>query len=170
MKTKVPKKAKLYDGDVAFDYSGNAMGYLPYKHKNKVKSAQIDGVNYLYPVWDSTIQAYRNERSVYTLGELNFVQYPQPTLPTGNGDAYVGEIDSCILIKNYIWDDELRFVDYHRGQYSVGIKFISIRTGKEYYVFLTNFANFVSEMVNGIVKGNFTFTKRGGKFGLRILK
>lgn len=170
MKTKAPKKAKLYDGDVAFDYQGNAMGYLPYQRKLQVKSDQIDGIYFLEDVWDSTVKAYVKRKSVYNLGELNFDQYPLPTIANWNGDVYVGGIDNCMMIKNFIWDDEMKFIDYHRGQYSVGMKFISTRNGKEYYVFLSNFAEFVSEMVHGIVKGNFTFTKRGSKIGLRLLK
>lgn len=169
MKAKAPKKAKLYDGDVAFDYQGRALGYLPYSRKTHVKADQLDGIHFLESFYDPTIGAYNKRKSLYTLGELNYTPFAQPTAPAWNGDVYIGEIDNCMMIKNFIWDDELRFIDYERGQYSVGMKFVSERNGKEYYVFLTNFAEFVTQMVNGIVKGNFTFTKRGGKFGLRIL-
>jgi hypothetical protein len=169
MKTNVPKKAKLYDGDVAFNYAGNPLGYLPYSRKQHVTADQLDGIYFLENVWDGSVGSHVKRRSVYTLGELNYVQFPTPLAPNWNKSVYVGEIDNCMMVKNFIWDDELKFIDYERGQYSVGMKFVSTRTGKEYYVFLTNFAEFVGEMVNGIVKGNFTFSKRGGKFGLRIL-
>ncbi len=169
MKTKVPKRVKLYDGEVAFNYQGNPMGYLPYQRKQQITADQIDGIHFVEEVWDSTVGAHVKRKSIYTLGELNFVQFPQPVTTKWNNNVYIGDIDNCMMVKNFVWDDELKFIDYERGQYSVGMKFVSTRTGKEYYVFLTNFAEFVAEMVNGIVKGNFTFSKRGGKFGLRIL-
>jgi len=169
MKAKAPKKAKLYDGDVAFNYAGNPLGYLPYSRKQRITADQLDGIYFLENVWDSSVGAHVKRRSVYTLGELNYVEFPQPMQPAWDKYVYVGEIDNSMMIKNFIWDDELRFIDYERGQYSVGMKFVSIRNGKEYYVFLTNFAEFVTQMVHGVVKGNFTFSKRGGKFGLRIL-
>jgi hypothetical protein len=168
MKIKTPK---LYAGDISFDMDGNMLTHTPWGGiRLNLTADMISGDRVLTDKYDYLTNTRNKTASFYTLAELNFVEHPQPVpAPYGN-DIYVGECDQYYTVKNFIFDDELKYTGFYRGQSSAGLEFKSTLTGKEYAVFLTDFTDYVNDMVFGVVKGKFTFCKRGTKYGLRLLK
>lgn len=74
--------------------------------------------------------------------------------------------------ENFIFEDDLQFVGFHRGCSSAGATFQSLNDGKEYNVFLKDLSDMIlaDGFRCGIVHGLFTFVKRGQNYGLKYLK
>lgn len=168
MKIKTPK---LYDGDISFDMDGNMRTHSPWGGlRTDLTAGMISGDRVLIDKYDYTTRLRNKTASFYTLAELNFVEHPQPIPASYGNDIYVGVCNQYFTTKNFIFEDELKYTGFYRRQSSAGLEFKSTITGKEYEVFLTDFTDYVNDMVFGVVKGKFTFCKRGTKYGLRLLK
>lgn len=70
---------------------------------------------------------------------------------------------------NYIFSDTLEYDTYSRGRSSALICFKSQSNGKSYSMFMTDFDDVAKLMVNGVLKGTFTFQKRGQNYGIRMV-
>jgi len=146
---------------------------LKREHKIKITADQINGDRFLYDEWGyaNGQGQYIKKNSYYSITELNIVPLAVPEVdPYNSNKVYVAEIDQYYNTKNFIFTDELKYTGFYRGQSAAGLEFKSNTTGKEYAVFLTDFDVYVGNMILGVVKGNFTFSKRGAKFGLRMLQ
>lgn len=75
--------------------------------------------------------------------------------------------ENCEWKDNYIWDDILEYSSYGRGRSSISFKFKSKMNGKEYYMFVSDFDNIICELNKGMIKGNFTFVKKGKNYGIK---
>lgn len=73
--------------------------------------------------------------------------------------------------ENYVFEDELKFKGFYRGCSSAGAKFISLKDGKEYNVFLKDLEQIITakDLCSGVISGQFTFVKRGSNYGIRYL-
>ena len=70
---------------------------------------------------------------------------------------------------NYIFSDVFEYNGYSRGRSSALILFKSITDGREYPMFMTDFDSVARKMVNGVLKGEFTFQKRGQNYGVKMV-
>lgn len=70
---------------------------------------------------------------------------------------------------NCIWNDELKYDSYYRGRSAAGMSFRSLRFGRIYTVFMTDFDDMVYLMKYGVIIGDFTFCKRGSNYGVRLV-
>lgn len=94
-------------------------------------------------------------------------QYKIPFDKNGNLVCYAGYSWVEKLVDNYIFEDELEYVCYGRGRSSVTFEFISLKDGRKYEMFISDFDSIVNEMKNGKIKGKFTFVKKGQNFGFK---
>lgn len=90
-------------------------------------------------------------------------QYQIPFDTKGNQLSYVDTYwgRDAIMKDNYEFEDTLVYSGYGRGRSSVTMDFKSKTDEKNYSMFISDFDSVVSEMVNGEVKGKFTFVKKG---------
>lgn len=67
-------------------------------------------------------------------------------------------------IENYVFEDTLTYVTWTRGRSSV--KFEFKRTdGRMVGMFVSDFSDILRDLVDGKIKGKFTFAKRGANYG-----
>lgn len=66
---------------------------------------------------------------------------------------------------NWEFDDTLVFVQFVCGGSRVNMQMKSRTTGMNYSFFLTDTEKMLPAMDHGVIKGRFTFCKRGGNFG-----
>lgn len=73
---------------------------------------------------------------------------------------------------NFEFQDEIQFSCFSRGQSSAKAIFNSNLNKKKYFVFLADLGDMLKHGVeeNGIIKGIFTFSKRGQNYGIKLLK
>ncbi len=155
---------KQYMGEVPFDHFGNqksaAFGYrMLLQEKNLV-----NGCLYL-SIWDG--RKHVDTLSIFTPAEarVEYLTSPDPRDPKA-----IATMPSHILVPNYIFVDSLEYVGFTRGGSSVNLSFKSLSTGRTFIVFLSDLAEFVERMDKGkILNTQFTFCKRGTRFGLKIL-
>jgi hypothetical protein len=71
-------------------------------------------------------------------------------------------------LDNFEFEDELTFKHYGRGRSSV--TFTLERTnGKTVSMFVSDFSDAVPKLVDGKLKGRFTFVKKGTNYGCRMV-
>lgn len=70
---------------------------------------------------------------------------------------------------NYEWEDELVYTDYSKGRSAVNFEFTSRKTGKIYSMFLSDFCRSIVLLDEAVLKGKFTFVKRGSNFGVKLI-
>lgn len=73
---------------------------------------------------------------------------------------------------NFEFKDELCFECFMRGQSSAKAVFCSNLNKNKYFVFLTDLDKIIKHGIeeNGIIKGTFTFSKRGNNYGIKLLE
>lgn len=72
---------------------------------------------------------------------------------------------------NYVFEDEIKFINLHRfGVSSVYAQFESTTTGKKFTMFTKDLSDCFNDFVNGKLKATFTFCKRGQNYGIKVVK
>ena len=72
------------------------------------------------------------------------------------------------MIDNFIFTGTLKYYEYRRGRSAA--YFVFTRSAGEFVtVFLKDFEGMVPLMVNGLIAGEFTFTKRGRNYGCKLV-
>ncbi|EGL19848.1 MULTISPECIES: hypothetical protein [unclassified Paenibacillus] len=120
----------------------------------------------LYPIihenkyWQSS---YRNGEIHTYKGSLLSYSYNHPSEPVIDKETNIEWID------NKVFDDILTFTGYGRGRSSAVMHF-SGSTGAEYNMFLTDTEDLIKakDIVDGRVKAQWTFCKRGRNYGIRL--
>lgn len=72
--------------------------------------------------------------------------------------------------ENYVFEDDLEYDGYARGNSAARILFRSLKDGKRYEMFLTDFDDAMRRCLffkNRLI-GKFTFIKRGQNYGVKI--
>jgi hypothetical protein len=73
------------------------------------------------------------------------------------------------VVKNHIINDTLTYKTYHKWGVSAG--FIMERSdGRTVHVFISDFDKMIPKMVDGKITGLFTFTKKGTRYGCKLLE
>lgn len=85
------------------------------------------------------------------------MHYPEPLWAGGK------RVDP-VMKDNFVFEDTLTFLTYSRGRSAAYFEFTR-RDGKKVCFFMKDFSDMVPHMVNGLVTGKFTFTKRGQNYG-----
>lgn len=80
-----------------------------------------------------------------------------------------GKLNSPILVDNFEFEDELEFIDYGRGRSSVTFTFERLSNAKTVSMFVSDFSGAIPHMINGKLKGKFTFVKKGQNYGCRMI-
>jgi hypothetical protein len=91
---------------------------------------------------------------------------------TGNLISCTGwTFDEIEWKDNHRFTDRMRVVRCGRGRSSVTFTLKSIRTGKEYDAFVSDFIVMVQQniMDKGVFKGEFTFVKKGQNYGIQMV-
>lgn len=72
---------------------------------------------------------------------------------------------------NYKFHDILYIESMERGRSSAIFKLISVATDEKYFMFMKDALEMMQEGVvdNGKIDGIWTFSKRGGNYGIRLL-
>ena len=73
------------------------------------------------------------------------------------------------LEDNYEFEDTLIYSGYSRGTSSCTVQFKSINDNKEYAMFMKELDNCIFNLIDGKLKGRFTFVKRGENYGIKYL-
>jgi hypothetical protein len=159
----VSKKQKLYAGKIPFNVFGNQLHYPEGGiHELKAENFKEDGV-YLEDGWP------RAWRKVFF---QEYVIRFEPKIgrwADKNAQKDVIGSVSDIELDNYVFEDTLKYDTYSRGRSAGYFHFVSISNGRQYTVFMTDFGKIVENMVRGVVKGKFTFCKRGANFGMIMI-
>ena len=72
------------------------------------------------------------------------------------------------LVPNYEFDATLRYENYYRGGSSVSFMLIDDANNR-YSVFLSDFTDMLPHMTGGVIKGKFTFVKKGTNYGIKLV-
>jgi len=74
--------------------------------------------------------------------------------------------------ENFVFEDDMQFIGFYRGCSSAGATFKSLNDGKECNVFLKDLSDMIlaDGFRSGIIRGKFTFCKRGQNYGMKYLK
>lgn len=71
---------------------------------------------------------------------------------------------------NHEFDATLKCEDYGRGRSAAYFELERVGEGKTVTMFLKDFMEALPHMHGGVVKGTFTFCKRGQNYGCRLVK
>ncbi|HBA29148.1 MAG TPA: hypothetical protein DCZ45_01075 [Parabacteroides goldsteinii] len=88
-----------------------------------------------------------------------------------DGDIYDEERD------NYVFEADLYIAGYSRGCSSAVMLLVPYEDREKnhfaqkikYQVFMSDIEGIVKEMIKGRIKGSFTWVKKGGNYGLRLV-
>ena len=69
---------------------------------------------------------------------------------------------------NHEFEATLTFRTFCRGR-SAAYSIFADGKGQEYSIFLTDLADIIPKMVNGVVTGTFTYCKRGQNYGTKVV-
>ena len=94
-------------------------------------------------------------------------QYQIPFDESGNQRDY--HDGYCTLKDNFEFKDTLTFEAYGRGRSSVTFTMRRKSNGKSVSMFISNFTEIVPLMNAGMITGRFTFVKKGGNYGCKML-
>ena len=74
-------------------------------------------------------------------------------------------------VENRVFEDELKYAGFHRGRSAAGFDFVSVRDGKQYPMFMTDFDDVLRNcrLNRDRLVGKFTYCKRGANYGVRLL-
>lgn len=77
-----------------------------------------------------------------------------------------------IFVPNFEFDDTLLFEYFSRGRSSVKAHFVSCNTNKKYEMFISNLGDVIKAngLIEGKIKGKFTFVKKGQNYGIALVK
>lgn len=78
-----------------------------------------------------------------------------------------GNFTGTVWKDNSIFWARLHFAGYRRGRSAAYLVFED-SDGREFNVFLADFVDMVPKLDKGIIKGDFTFCKRGQNYGLKL--
>lgn len=165
------KKVKHYVGDVHFDVWGNLQEQHGI-HTLQICDDNIDMGDIWLDKWDDVSRQQVKKRIFYTPDELNIKFYDQPKprsqwdYNNGKGD-YIAEIQSGVAVPNYVFSDTLEYDTHYYGRSSTCFYVKSHTDNKVYRVFLKDLDLFIRKMDKGIITGDFTFCKKGYKFGIK---
>lgn len=70
---------------------------------------------------------------------------------------------------NYEFEDTLKYSGFSRRTSSCNVQFKSINDNKEYTMFMKELDDCIFNLVEGKLKGRFTFVKRGENYGIKYL-
>lgn len=70
---------------------------------------------------------------------------------------------------NEVFTDTLRYVGYHRGRSAAYFEF-QRSTGASVCVFMAEMDAMIRKMESGLIRGTFTFCKRGANYGCRMVE
>jgi len=86
-------------------------------------------------------------------------------------DTYLTVRDSIIWKSNYVFNAELKIVDYYKGRSAVNIILKDTTFGIQYHMFISDFINMVKNRTikSGKIQGCWTFRKQGQNFGVYLL-
>ena len=73
--------------------------------------------------------------------------------------------------ENYVFEDDMEYTGYTRGRSAARLQFKSIKDGRRYGMFLTDFDDAMKrcQFFKNRLIGKFTFCKRGQNYGVKIL-
>ena len=88
-----------------------------------------------------------------------------------DGDAYNEERE------NYVFEADLYIAGYERGCFSAVLILVPYEEKDKgwreqkvrYQVFMSDTEDIIKEMVKGRIKANFTWTKKGANYGLKLV-
>lgn len=77
-----------------------------------------------------------------------------------------------VFVPNFNFVDALDFTHFSRGRSSVKAHFVSCTTNKKYEMFISDFEDCIknNHLTNSLIKGTFTFVKKGQNYGVKLLK
>lgn len=81
-------------------------------------------------------------------------------------------VESIVWKENYEFEDTLRLTGMSRGRSAANFNLKSETNGKDYNLFMTDIVNLIQNATlnKGIVKGVWTFVKRGQNYGIKLVK
>jgi len=164
------KKTKHYTGNITFDVWGNMQEY---SHINDISLTEdnIDFGAILLDEWDSKLRQHVRKPVFYTPDQLQieFFDNPQPRSQWDlNGKDYIAKIKSGVEVPNFVFNDTLEYHEHYYGRSSTCFYVKSQTTSRIYRVFLKDLESFIRNMDKGVMTGDFTFSKKGYKFGIKI--
>lgn len=77
--------------------------------------------------------------------------------------------DTIEWIDNHMFQDELSFESFSRGRSAVTFHMTRAMTNNRVTMFASNFVELVPYFKNGVVRGTFTFVKKGQNYGCKLL-
>lgn len=82
------------------------------------------------------------------------------------------EVDSIIWKENYEFEDTLYLNGMSRGRSAANFDLLSQTNSKSYNLFMTDIVDMVQNgnINKGIIKGRWTFVKRGSNYGIKLLE
>ena len=96
------------------------------------------------------------------------LHYPEDTYePDGKGGY---KRVPCAMLPNELFDDVLVFDNYRRGRSAAYFNLWRESNSKGVTMFLTDLCEAMPHFVNGRLKGQFQFTKRGQNYGVKLVK
>jgi hypothetical protein len=78
-------------------------------------------------------------------------------------------VDAIVWKENYEFEDSLKLTSMSRGRSAANFNLRSETDGRNYNLFMTDTVDLIQncEIKNGVIKGKWTFVKRGANYGIR---
>jgi len=82
------------------------------------------------------------------------------------------QVESIVWKENFEFEDTLYLEGMSRGRSAANFNLVSQIDNKSYNLFMTDILNMVqnADIHKGIIKGKWTFCKRGSNYGVKLLK
>jgi hypothetical protein len=87
-----------------------------------------------------------------------------------NGETWAHNQWDVTYWPNEVFADTLVFRSYGRGRSAVTFTFTRKSTGTKVVMFVSDMTDAIPDMVHGHIMGSFTFVKRGGNYGCKLVK
>lgn len=164
------KKVKHYVGNVQFDIWGNMSEYGYGTQVEHLTDKNFDNGNIVMPKWDATLKAQVMAPVFYGGDELGLTFYDVPTVKNQwDSTLYIAEMKSGVERPNFVFNDTLEYHEHYYGRTSTCFYVKSQTTGQVYRVFLKDLESFIRNMDKGVITADFTFCKKGYKFGIKMV-
>lgn len=149
---------KIYQGEIPFDADGNQLHYPNEQH-------------YWFNEWDekTKIGVTSFEGKAIDLSKFSNHHIFDHELSDWQKKQHKFHKSVVCGVENFIFTDSLKYKSYSRGRSAAYFEFERLSSKTEVTVFLKEFEDIVPHMNKGVVKGRFTFCKRGQNFGCRRL-
>ena len=88
---------------------------------------------------------------------------------TGHPMTYSSNEAYTEWVENWVFSDILKLKKLKRARSAAHLIFVSLQTDIEFTMFLKDFLDCNEQLNGGILRGQFTFQKRGMNYGIRMI-